>query len=280
MAIRFSAFDVLKYVNNAFTLKWEIENIPDGYTERVNVFRSESKDGPWEPLASDITGKEYYHDFNARMRNPEITIYYKLTGYVTDGGTPPDTQDIKASDVAWFRQEPDAVAAEMIRRNNLVLQYYSGFKCMILIRKTWGPKCVACYDDVLGSGTSSKCKECFNTKFLGGFYDPILTYVAFMEAGQERRDLQVLTTAPDVRQFWTTNIPELKKGDVLIDNQNQRWKIEVVKMKTSRMGTTVRQMFNAVKVPPDDVLTHLDVRNIWKFTPKRDYHIWVEKDIS
>jgi len=280
MAVRFSAFDVLKYVNNAYTLKWEIENIPDGYTERVNVFRSESKDGPWEPLAADITGQEYYHDFNARMRHPELTIYYKLTGYVTDGGDPADTQDIKASDVEWFRYEPDAIAAEMIRRNNLLLQFYSGFKCMVLIRKTWGPHCVACHDDVLGAGTSSGCKECFNTKFHGGYYTPILTYIGFMEDGQERRNLQVLTTAPDVQQFWTTNMPELKKGDVFIDNKNQRWKIEVVKMKTTRMGTTVRQMFNAVKVPPDDVLTHLDVRNIWKFTPKRDYHIWIEKDIT
>jgi len=277
MSVRFRSFDVLKYVNDAFTLKWEIENIPAGFSERVNVFRSESQGGPWEPLASDISGKEYYHDFTARMRNPEVTIYYKLTGYVTDGGAPPNTQEIKASRVEWFRQAPDAVAAEMIRRNNLLLQYYSGFKCMILVRRTWGPHCVACYDSVLGTGTSADCPECFNTKFHGGFYDPILTYVGFMEAGQARRDLQVLTTAPDVRQFWTTNIPELKKGDVLIDNQNQRWKIEAVRMKTSRMGTTVRQMFNAAKVPPDDVLTRLDVRNIWKFTPKRDYHIWVEK---
>ncbi len=274
--VRFKTFDVLLYVTNAYTVRWEIENIPVGYTERVNIFRSESLDGPWEPIAEDITGKEYYHDWKARMRNPNITIYYKLTGYVTDGGSPPDTEDIKDSGVEYFRYEADAIAQEMIRHNNLTLQFYSGFKCQVLIKKTWGPKCVACYDSVLSANTSSACEVCFNTKFAGGFYNPILTYIAFMENGQDLKDLGVITTSPDIRPFWTTNTPELKKGDVFIDNKNVRWKIEVIKMKTSRLGTIVRQLFTAVKVPPDDVLSKLDVRNIWKFTPKRDYHIWKE----
>ena len=277
--IRFKSFDVLLYVTNAYTLKWEIENIPSGYTERVNIFRSESEDGPWEPIAEDVTGKEYFHDWTARMRNPLITIYYKLTGYVTDGGAPPDTEDIKDSYVEHFRQERDAVAQEMIRRNNIELQFYSGFKCQVLIKKTWGPRCVACFDEALSANTSSKCEVCYNTKFMGGFYDPILTYVAFMEGNAQLRDLGVTTTAPDIRAFWTTNTPELKKGDVIVDNQNQRWKVDRVVMKTARMGARVRQQFTAVKVPPDDVLSKLDVRNIWKFTPKRDYHIWIEKDL-
>ena len=277
--IRFKTFDVLLYVTNAYTVRWEVENIPAGYTERVNVFRSESRDGPWEPIASDITGKEYFHDWKARMRNPNITIYYKLTGYVTDGGSPPDTEDIKASKVEHFRYEADAVAQEMIRHNNLMLQFYSGFKCQVLIKKTWGPKCVACYDDVLSANTSSACEICFNTKFAGGFYDPILTYIAFTESGQDLRDLGITTTSPDIRAFWTTNTPELKKGDVFVDNKNIRWKVDIIKMKTSRMGTTIRQLFSAAKVPPDDVLSKLDVRNIWKFTPKRDYHIWKEIDL-
>lgn len=271
--IRFKTFDVLLYVTNAYTVRWEVENIPAGYTERINVFRSESRDGPWEPIASDITGKEYFHDWKARMRNPNITIYYKLTGYVTDGA---DTEDIKASKVEHFRYEADAVAQEMIRHNNLMLQFYSGFKCQVLIKKTWGPKCVACYDDVLSANTSSACEICFNTKFAGGFYDPILTYIAFTESGQDLRDLGITTTSPDVRAFWTTNTPELKKSDVFVDNKNIRWKVDIIKMKTSRMGTTIRQLFSAVKIQPDDVLAKLDVRNIWKFTPKRDYHIWKE----
>jgi len=271
--LKFKSFDILLYTTNAYTLKWEIEDIPGGYTENVNIFRSESSGGPWEPIAEDISGKEYYHDWTARMRNPGITIYYKLTGQVTDGVV---TQDIRDSDVEHFRYEPDAAAQEIIRRNNLLLQFYSGFKCQVLIKKTWGPKCVDCYDDVLSSNTSSSCEVCYNTKFTGGFYDPILTYIAFTESGKERRDLQIVTTAPDMRQFWTTNVPELKKGDVFIDNKNVRWKVEEIKMDTTRLGTIVRQLFTAVKVPPDDVLSKLDVRNIWKFTPKRDYHIWKE----
>jgi len=274
--LKFKSFDILLYVTNAYTLKWEIEDIPPGYTESVNIFRSESSDGPWEPIAEGISGKEYYHDWTARMRNPDITIYYKLTGKVTNGV---DTQDIRNSDVEYFRYEPDASAQEMIRRNNLVLQFYSGFKCQVLIKKTWGPMCVDCYDEVLSSNTSSSCETCYNTKFAGGFYDPILTYIAFTETGKERRDLQIVTTAPDMRQFWTTNVPELKKGDVFIDNKNVRWKIEEIKMDTTRLGTIVRQLFTAVKVGPDDVLSKLDVRNIWKFTPKRDYHIWKEVNL-
>ena len=277
--IRFKSLDILLYVTNAFTLKWEIENIPSGYTERVNIFRSESPEDGWEPIAEDITGKEYFHDWTARMRNPTITIYYKLTGYVTDGADPADTEDIKDSDVEHFRYEPDAIAQEMIRRNNLVLQYYSGFKCQVLIKKTWGPQCVACYDDTLSANTSSNCSVCFNTKFMGGFYDPIITYIAFMEGSKDLRNLGIVTTAPDIRPFWTTNTPELKKGDVFVDNMNNRWKVESIAKDTTRLGTTVRQLFSAVKVPPDDVLSKLDVRNIWKFTPKRDYHIWVEKDL-
>jgi len=271
--IRFSSFDVLVYVPDCLTLKWEIENIPAGYTESVNIFRSESPEGPWEPIASDVSAKEYYHDWGAHIDHPHVTVYYKLTGTVSDGGDP---EDIKDSEVEHLQYEPDAITKEVLRKENLLLEQYVGFPVLFLVQRTWGPKCVACYDEVLGTGTSSTCEVCYNTKFTGGFYDPIPSYVAFSSAGKAEQTVGPIITGTDMRSFWTTNYPDLKRGDVMIDPQNIRWKIEGVKMQTARLGAKMRQMFSAVKVPPEDVLSKLDVRNIKKLTPTRDYHIWKE----
>ena len=277
--IRFSDFDVLQYVTTCYTIKWAIENIPSGYVEKITIYRSESTGGPWEPIATGITGKEYYHDWTARKRNPNISIYYKLEGYVTDEGDPEDTKTIKNSETKQLMFQPDAVALEMVRRNNLVLELYSGMPCMVLIKKTWGPMCTSCYDESLNTSTSSKCKVCYNTKYIGGYYDPMLVYIEMHESGKSDKNYAGLRMAPDARRFWTTNVPELKMGDVFVDPSNTRWIIEDVDMQTARLGFIVRQLFTAVKVPSDDILSLYEVRNMKELKPVRDYHIWAEKSL-
>lgn len=272
--IRFAEFDVYQLAPRCLTLKWNIENIPSGYTEYLTVHRSESPEGPWEPIKTDLTGREYFHDHDANIYNPMLAIYYKLTGLVSDGEDPPDIQTIKESDVEHLRIRPDAKAREIIRRNNLLLEQYVGTPAYFLIRRTWGPRCTMCYDPELDKVTTSDCPQCFNTKFSGGFYEPILSYVANEAIGKSLKDVGIMKLAPGARPFWTTNFPELKRGDVMVDCQNVRWKIEDVGLQTIHLKAKMRQIFTAVQIPAGDILYDIEIPNVHQLKAIRDYHIW------
>ena len=272
--IRFSSFQILRLAPRCLSIKWEIENIPAGYTEYVTIYRSESPEGPWEPIAEELTDREYFHDWDALVRNPHVTVYYKMTGYVTDGEVPPDTEDIKDSDVEHLRFKPEAKATEIARRMNLLLKQYIGIPVYFLIRKTWGPKCGYCYSKELDKPLTDNCPHCYNTQFYGGYYEPIAGYVANQNIDKESKDFEQIKLAPEETPFWTSNYPELKQGDVFVDSQGTRWRVQRFSLQTTRLRSKMRQVFTAVRIPPEDVIYEIEVPSLYELEPMRDYYIW------
>jgi len=270
--IRFNKLDVLQLAARSLSLRWELENIPAGYTEYLTIHRSESPEGPWEELATRVTGTDTYHDHRAEIYHPNVTIYYKITGVVENGTG--DSQAIKESDVVHLQHKPDAIALNIIRQQRLLLRKKNGSPGYFLIRRTWGTKCTACYNESLDAVMSSDCSICFNTKYVGGYYTPVFAYCANTNIGKSEQRGEGQSFFDTRQVFWATNSPELKKGDIWVDSTGTRWVIEKIQLQTTKLRTVLRQIFIADEIPASDVLYKIPVPSVFSLERDRGVHYW------
>lgn len=272
--VRFKTLQVLQLAPLCLAVKWELENVPAGYTEVLKIHRAESPEGPWELIAENISNREYYLDWDANVHNPLVTVYYKVTGIITDGGSPPDEEDIKDSSVEHLRMPQDAATLEIVRRFNLVLeQPYIGTPGYFLIKRTWGARC-ECYDTTLGKNMGSDCPRCFNTGLFGGYYTPIMGYVAEERNTKTLARHGFINIAVDEQVLWTTNYPRLKVGDIHVDANNNRWALTKLARLNMRLHSVVKQIFVAKEIPHEDVIYKIHVDDVFRLEPVRDYFIW------
>ena len=245
--------------------------MPNGYTESLDMHRSESPEGPWELIAEGISNREYYLDWDANVHNSLVTIYYKITGEISDGGDP---IAIKSSEVEHLRMPQDAVTLEIVRRFNLILeQPYVGTPGYFLIKRTWGAKC-ECYDTTLAKNMGSDCPRCFNTGLFGGYYTPIMGYVAEERNTKTLARYGFINIAVDEQVLWTTNYPNLKIGDIHVDANNDRWALTKLARLNMRLQSVVKQMFVVKKIDHEDVIYKIHVDDVFRLEPVRDYFIW------
>ena len=269
---RFALFDVLQLAPRCLTLKWQLEDIQPGHTEHLTFYRSESPDGPWEPIGDSITGREAFHDHDANIYHPNVTVYYKIKGYTEDaGGT---TITIKDSKVEHLRFKPDRVALNIIRQQRLLLRKLNGTPGFFLIRKTWGAKCTACYNEKLDKVMTSDCGICYNTKYVGGYYEPVPGYCASSNKGKDQKGGEDMDFSTSRLALWTTNSPELKKGDVWVDAIGKRWIVDKIDTQTTKLRTVMRQLFVADEIPADDRIYEIPVPLVYSLEKLRERHYW------
>lgn len=266
----FSEFRVSCFDPDFMTLQWAVDGIATGVTFTIDISRSGSKDGPFEPISIGLTNRDTYHDWNINPHSINRMFYYMLTYHGSDG-------EVLNSDVEYSHNEPDAEAVDIERRISLLLELYTGHPVFFYIRRDWGPKCPKCYDPVQQKTTMSKCDVCYGTGVAGGYFDPILGYVTTYQISRNLRFMQLLEKEDRTQVYWTGNYPLLKARDVFVDNMNMRWEIKNIDV-TQKMGSPLRQTFSAVPLPKSNVLYGMDVPSFGEFVPRRDYHVWIQHD--
>ncbi len=98
-------------------------------------------------------------------------VYYAVTvadarGNVTSG----------VLDVTNYLNKRDAtLAAEMIRKESLLLTQYNGVTGYLYKRRHWGTNCPECSDHDFGSQVNSSCPYCYGTGFSGGYHGVAVT---------------------------------------------------------------------------------------------------------
>lgn len=266
-----STFKVSYLQPKVITLQWSVSNIPAGYTEHVTVQRSESPEGPWETLQREISGAEYFQDYDARLMNSTATVYYRLEIELRHSTSP---SIALTSSVEWLRQKPTAIAREINRREQILLSKYAGEPAFLFIRRTWGAPCSACYDPALQKTLTSDCRKCFNTGIAGGFFAPIELYISRSPSGKMIQDLGLYKVENDQTIFWTSSTPTIKPGDLLVDSLGVRYNIEMVRIRGKLLGADLKQILLVMRIPADDTLYHLAVPEVNELVPYRGRFFW------
>ena len=267
MQLNVTEFRAQSFDLDAVDLFWQVA---DYYTNQptdemilaytFQVLRSESPAGPWEPLTQPFKDDYYFRDVSPALLHKWRTLYYLLR--VTDLRT----NEVKDFGPTSLSAEPDLIALEIMRQEDVLFREFAGRKCWLFPAKTFGPKCI-CYDRVKGKRTRSNCVTCYDRGYLGGYLSPIECYVQIDPSPKANQETQLGETQLNNTAARLISFPPVHPNDILVEAENKRWKVVTVAM-TARLRAVVHQELTLHEVPKGDVEYKLPI-NISDLTKLR-----------
>jgi hypothetical protein len=225
---------------------WEVESFVGNILQyEFTVLRSESSFGPWEQLTPPFQDKYYFRDSTPAKVNKYRTLFYLLRVKDKSNG------EVKEFGPTAQIAEPDLIALEINRVEDILLREFVGRQCWLFPVRTFGAYCV-CFDRISGRRTKALCLNCYDTGYLGGFLTPINCYIQFDPSGQR----PVPTTFKERQDNRTTarliSFPSVKPKDIVVEAENIRWRVESV-TQTQRLRAVVHQELTLREIDKGDV---------------------------
>ena len=244
---------------DAVALRWEMIDSKLPGTFKVWVERSGSPEGEFERLNElpVLNSKEWVHqgqttEILAKQRFP----LYRIVLEYPDGKT--FTSNVAGLSGPLPRQDY-LIARELNRKWSVRLKQV-GIPIIVFKRKHWGEKCDKCIDPATGSKTIDFCEDCYNTKFMGGYYDPIETIgEVVVNAHHTSLDPQGLGARQEYDcQMSIMSHPILTRDDIIVEKlTNIRWITwEMQPLEWKRIP--VVQQVRLKQAPPSSVVHRLE----------------------
>jgi len=244
-------FHSVKYL----TVRWKIKPTTEDislYTFRV--LRSRSAEGEYNKII-DLKEQFVYHDADLEMSSKYRQFFYKIMVYEDL-----DPTNFMMSDVAYLPQKPEKIAAEIIRRNDLLLRTRIGVPCLIYNIKTWGQYCTNCFDHVKKRKRISNCPICYNTGFVNGYLGPIGAFVNFNPSQKMIRQAG-FEMQPDNIAAWMGNYPPMNPKDIILESGVRRWRV-VQQSETEMKRVPIHQMLQLIKINHSDIEYELKYKEL------------------
>lgn len=231
--VTFTKLYVRSFELDSVTIFWAIEDISkedDIYAYSMELLKSESYNGPYDKVAGPFFNIFQYRDPLNLEDHKNRNIYYKIR--VTDIRT----GETKVEGPTAQLPEPDLYAMEILRQEDMLFRNFIGRRCYTFPRKTFGQICI-CVQPQQMRGQRANCKTCYGTLYLGGFNSPTAAYIQF---DPNARSTQLTPAINHNINFTTCRLiayPPLNIGDLIIDPENHRWRVEQVQV-TKRLDMT------------------------------------------
>lgn len=247
-------------------LSWKIDDTTEDVLDyELQVLRSEAPGGPWDAISEKFSDKYLFYDRFTRPFHNWRSLFYivrvtnKLTGATKDFG--PSQQ----------QAEPDLIANELRRHMQLLLREFTGRRCWLLPRRTFGQRCPTCWNKTLQKQTRSGCKTCFDTGFARGFLHPVEVF-AQIDTGAPAADVR---NAPGGNSARMVDIGGVKPRDILIEAENKRWRVTSVNQ-TEQSRSPIHLEVQLQEIPESDVeyaiplVLDQALRDMW-ISPARNF---------
>ena len=228
-------------------ISWSIKpTTEDINLSTFSVWRSNSPEGPFKQIQGGLVNVFVYKDPSVNLKHRWRKYYYKVK-------VDPENDPLRSP---WIGPEskqdrPDVIATEIIRRNNLLLDRFVGIDAQLYIRRTWGQRCSECWDTIKQRKVKSDCLVCYNTGFVGGFFDPIPIKINFSPSPEMIRQAN-FEQQPDATNSWMSNYPQISPKDVIIEDGKTRWRV-VQPSFTQKRRVKVHQVMQLVRVNHNDI---------------------------
>lgn len=249
--------EVIKLYARSFDLDhldvfWEIADF-DGNIRQFDFYleRSESSSGPWDLIAGPFKDKYYFRDTTPPLHHKWRRLFYRLR--VVDVTTQEEAVYGPTSQIA----EPDLIAMEVNRVEDVLFREFIGRKCWLFPVRTFGARCV-CYDRVAGKRTKSNCLNCFDAGFLGGYLTPIQAFIQFDPSGKSNNATPYAEKQENATTARLISFPPVKPKDIVVEAENVRWKVVSVNT-TQRLRSPLHQELVLKEVSKEDVSYKLPI---------------------
>jgi hypothetical protein len=219
---------------------------------RVEIFRAQGAEGPWDLMATAEEGAFQWYDRD--VNSPwNIVAYYYLLRVASISG-----KGFRDSAVIYASHDPDHIAKEMIRKKQVFFRARAGVSSAILAKKGWGSKCARCFDTVKKLPTDPDCPDCYGTGYPGGYMKPFRVLALL----QPLREAIIRAGVPYVEGTVYAEIgpdPYVDPGDVLVDQvMNLRYRIQSVQQAAHRQYT-VSQILTLALLDENDVVYKIPI---------------------
>lgn len=215
------------------------------------VLRSESPMGPWDQLTPEFKDKYYFRDVSPSLLHKWRKLFYLLR-----------IKDLQTSEVKDFgptaqQAEPDLIALEIMRQEDVLFRGFVGRKVWLFPVRTFGVKCI-CFDRTMGRRTKSNCLTCMDTGYAGGFLSPIECFLQIDPSADSPVNTPMMKQQPNDTSGRMISFPPVKPDDIIIEAENKRWRVIKVAA-TQRLRANVHQELTLHEIPKGDVEYNLPV---------------------
>lgn len=249
---------------------WQIEPTTEDLSlYNFYVLRSGGQEGPYETVSSPLVDTYVWRDNWSQDVRAWGGHYYRIlvehrgTGETQEFGqrTPEEVTEGHAIGGVSYLPEPTPIGREISRRQDLVNRIYAGRDYLIFQRRVFGQRCPTCWDPIQRQMSESRCKTCFGSSFVGGYYRPI--QVALSKSVAPRvDDLGPMKKQSEAVSFRLASFPEIKPGDMIVEVLgNRRWRVNQV-VPSYVQGALVSQQLVGALIIKSDIEYSVPVRGI------------------
>lgn len=234
-------------------VSWEAGGYADPQDFTLQVWRSESGSGPFDPASPEFVDRYLFVDTNIPVGDKFRQLWYRVRA------THKATGAIEDSEISTLEPAPGLEALYIRRSQQVGLTQVLGRQVWLFKRRTFGMRCPGCFDRDLQKVTRSGCISCYGTGFLRGFHNPIEVWMQIDPASKpsdmtpNQKMQAVVTTAR--MSFY----PTLAPGDVVVEFENKRWRVLPGVTQTERLRAVVHQECSMRQLEETDIEYKLPV---------------------
>ena len=169
----FSRVWVDNFMRQGAIIYWEVGELPCNVEMPFQYMAQWSRtiNGEWEDVLDVPTMDGFYIiDAEQRLWAKQLDLYYRMKITTYDGQafySDPVRADGGLPHEDWVK------AREIIRKEYLRLRKAAGSYGKLFRRRDWGGLCPECTDFDTGERVIDNCGACFDTGYIGGYYDPV-----------------------------------------------------------------------------------------------------------
>ena len=234
-------------------VQWEMDNhaLPENYY--FYLYWSSSTDSDFKAVNTTPVINSYHFEFPFTLLTKEEYLFIKIKAVIGSLVVWSNTQGLFYN----LDRRQYLIVKEIIRKHDLLRRKKVGAgECLVYKRKVFGAPCLDCIDPHTGRLIDSRCTSCFGTGKLGGYHDPISTWVEIVEADRHIKPSEMGTLE---NRFSTGNLtlPIVQKGDIIVEaKRNKRWNVEGIK-RSALQTVPIDQTVELRGIPTKDIIYSL-----------------------
>jgi hypothetical protein len=230
------------------TMEWSIPASWGACT--FNVYKSANGDGPFEQVnQTPITGT-FFKDLTTEAFSKFGRDFYVVEVILPSGQT---TRSPASSWQKIRRKDVELKALDIQRREYLLLSKYTGVESLVFSRRTYGKRCLLCWNPTTERVMNDACPSCLGTSFEGGYFPGISSFIQYEPTPNSVTLTYFGKFEPNQIGAWTISYPEINPHDLIVRLSD--WKVYRVEaiQSTELLTVSVRQIMQITELDKESV---------------------------
>jgi len=242
-----------------YRISWDLEgpfSDPTPWTFQVQINNLNGQDDAWENIGDPVQDANFVRIEQGRHYIPNVTPLFRVI-LTTPQGAYTSGAVSSLGELTWRQRY---IAKKLYRLLRLERPSMPRLRGWLLHRKAVGSPCTC--SSQIKAATDSKCRICYGTGVIGGFWKPADSPVILISAQQSaaRIDMKLGTTVNVAKQGLFVGLPLVYPRDVWVDSVSRlRYIIREANIAAELNGIPLIIQATMGLIPPDSPIYAIEV---------------------